>query len=288
MLSMTGFGRGESAALGMTVVVEAGSVNRKQFDCHCSLPREISILESRLQELARGRVARGAIRVSVQLSPAGGADSGDAAIAARIAGLRELAAKLGLRDDLTARDLIPLLDAGDTAAPSDPLELWPAVERAANAAFDGLVEMRAREGAALEKALRSLVAGLRAIHARLAERAPLVPAAYRDALEKRIASLLSGRETALDPDALAREVALFADKADVREELARLASHFDQAERLMSQKEPCGRALDFLCQEFSREIGTLGAKANDSSMARDVIAFKADLEAFREQVQNIE
>ena len=287
MRSMTGFGRGESAAQGLTIVVEAGSVNRKQFDCHCSMPREISILETKLQELARSRVARGAIRLSVQLSSAGGANAGDAAIAAAIKHYRELAATLGLRDDLSAKDLLRI-EPDESSAVSDPLELWPAIESAANAAFDGLVEMRTREGEALEKVLRSLIDGLRAIHTRLEARAPLVPTAYREALEKRIAALLADREIALDPDVLAKEVALFADKADVREELARLASHFAQAEKLMSQAEPCGRALDFLCQEFSREIGTLGAKANDAQMARDVIEFKADLEAFREQVQNIE
>ncbi len=287
MLSMTGFGRGEAAACGLTIVVEAGSVNRKQFDCHCSMPREISILEAKLQELARGRVARGAIRLSVQLSSASGANAGDAAIATAIEHFRALAASLNLRDDLSAKDLLRI-EPEESFAIDDPLEIWSAIESAANAAFDGLVEMRAREGEALEKALRALVDGLRKIHARLEERAPLVPIAYRDALEKRIAALLADREVALEPDALAKEVALFADKADVREELARLASHFAQADKLMSQTEPCGRALDFLCQEFSREIGTLGAKANDAQMSRDVIEFKADLEAFREQVQNIE
>ena len=284
---MTGFGRGEAAAGKYKVVVEAGSVNRKQFDCHCSLPRELAILEAKLAELARGRVSRGAIRLSVQVSAAGGGNAGDAAIAARIEQLRALAARIGLKDDLTAKDLIRI-DPDDVSSLPDPLEMWPAIEAAANAAFDGLVEMRAREGAALEKALRAFVDSLRAIHARLEARAPLVPAAYRDALEKRLATLLAERPAALDPDALAREVALFADRADVREELARLASHFAQADKLMSSSEPCGRALDFLCQEFAREIGTLGAKANDADMTRDVIQFKADLEAFREQVQNIE
>lgn len=287
MLSMTGFGRGEAAAAGFKAVVEAGSVNRKQFDCHCSLPREFSILEAKLCDLARHRVSRGALRVSVQVAPAAGGDAGDAAVCAEIARIRRLAAQIGLRDDLTAKDLLRV-EAAEAAVMPDPQEVWPAVEEAANAAFDGLVEMRAREGAALEKALRAFIAGLREIHGRLAARAPLVPAAYRDALSKRLAALLEGQPAALDQDALAREVALFADRADVREELARLDSHFAQAEKLMSSAEPCGRALDFLCQEFSREIGTLGAKANDAEMTRDVIRFKADLEAFREQVQNIE
>ena len=287
MRSMTGFGRGEAVGPSFKAVVEAGSVNRRQFDCHCSLPREISILEAKLQELARRRVSRGAVRVSVQLSSASGGSAGEAAIALRFRQLRDLAEKLGLRDDLSAKDLL-LLRPDEALAVPDPLELWPLVESAADAAFDGLAEMREREGAALAKTLHALVDGLRETHARLAARAPLVPAAYRDALRKRLAALLSDSPAPLDPDALAREVALFADKADVREELARLASHFDQAEKLMASDAPCGRALDFLCQEFSREIGTLGAKANDADMARDVIRFKADLEAFREQVQNIE
>ena len=121
----------------------------------------------------------------------------------------------------------------------------------------------------------------------IAALAPAVPSAYKTALEKRLADLLGGG-AAVDPALLAREAAVFADRCDVSEELTRLASHFDQVGKVLSQGGACGRTLDFLCQELFREINTTGSKANNAEISRLVIDFKAGLEAAREQVQNIE
>lgn len=290
MLSMTGFGRGEARSDGFKVVVELSAVNRKQFDCHFTLPRELAVLESKLHALVHARVRRGQVKGALQVASA---DRRVATLApldrvrvrARVAAVRELARELHLPDDLAASDLLRLPDLFvDATHPLDPLRLWPCVAQAAEAALDNLGRMRRREGAALARDFRRGLAGLRRLAATVERRAPRVPQAYRQALRRRAAEFGG----AITHENLAREVACFADKADIREELARIASHCDQAAKLMDSDEPCGRPLDFLCQELFREIGTIGAKANDAVIARLVIRFKSDLEAIREQVQNIE
>ncbi len=290
MLSMTGFGRGEACGDGAKVVVELSAVNRKQFDCHLTLPRDLVVLESKLHALVHARVRRGQVKGTLQVASAERravtlATLDRVRARARVEAVRELARELKLPDDLSARDLLRLPDLFiDTAHPSDPLRLWPCVARAAEAALDGLETMRRREGAALARGMQRGLAGLRRLATAVERRALRVPAAYRQTLRRRLAEF-GGTANC---EVLAREVALFADKTDIREELARIASHCDQAAKLMAGDEPCGRPLDFLCQELFREIGTIGAKANDAAIARLVIQFKSDLEAIREQVQNIE
>ena len=149
--------------------------------------------------------------------------------------------------------------------------------------------MRAREGAALEADLRKRFLELKVLSETIAPRAAAVPKQYQVTLEKRLADLLSdGAKGVVDPALLAREVAIFADRCDVSEELTRLASHFVQVDKVLDEGQASGRTLDFLCQEIFREINTTGSKANDAEITRLVIAFKAGLEAAREQIQNVE
>ena len=293
VISMTGFGRGEACEDAVKAVVELSAVNRKQFDCNFSMPRELASLDSKLQALIHTRVSRGYVKglVSVTASVAenGGAATLDAeTVAAQIGALRAAAAKLGLADDLTASALLRLPDIlRPRVLPDDPLEVWPLVERAAQAALENLETMRRREGKALEQDLRARFTALEALSRDVVKLAPRVPAAYKAVLEKRLAELL-GPGNVVDPALVAREVAVFADRCDVSEELTRLASHFVQVAKVLDAGGACGRTLDFLCQEMFREINTTGSKANDAEISRLVIEFKAGLEAAREQVQNIE
>jgi len=288
--SMTGFGRGEANGGGVKVTVELSTVNRKQFDCAFSMPRELVCMDAKLQSLAHSRISRGYVKGLVAVT-AGEAASGGlqlAAVRRQIEALRSLARELGLADDLAASALLRLPEALRTGLlPEDPLEFWPLLECAAVAALDSLETMRLREGAALEQDLRQRFQELRKTGEAIAALAPAVPSAYKAALEKRLAELM-GAAAAVDPALLAREAAVFADRCDVSEELTRLRSHFDQTEKVLSQGGACGRTLDFLCQELFREINTTGSKANNAEIARLVIGFKAGLEAAREQVQNIE
>ena len=293
IMSMTGFGRGEVCENGVKVVVELSAVNRKQFDCSFSMPRELASLESKLHALVHARVVRGYIKGLLTVASAG-AEGGEApgidlaAVQAQIRALRAAAEKLGLADDLKASSLLRFPDVlRGNVLPADPLEIWPQAERATQSALACLEVMRQREGEALERDLRSRFAALKTVGGEIAQLAPAVPQAYKETLEKRLAELL-GPGCVADPSLIAREVAVFADRCDVSEELTRLSSHFVQVGKVLDEGGACGRTLDFLCQELFREINTTGSKANNADISRLVIGFKAGLEAIREQVQNVE
>lgn len=291
--SMTGFGRGEAVASGIRASVEISSVNRKQFDCQTTLPRALAGLEARVQAAVRAALSRGYVKLVITLA----ADDAAAITAsvdiakwrARVNAIRMAAAELGLADDLSASSLLHCADfvaATERALSAD--EAWAVIEPAVQMALSSLVEMRRREGGAILADMRVRIDALKVIAGEIAGRAPEVPKQYRDTLRARINDLLAAQGQTLDDQSLAREVALFADRCDISEELTRLSSHFEQADALLGGSDPCGRALDFLCQEFFREINTTGAKANDATITRCVITFKTVLEAIREQVQNIE
>ena len=293
LTSMTGFGRGEAIGHGIKVTVELSSINRRQFECHLALPRHLGALEANLYTLVQNGVRRGQVKGAVQISmapgsaAAGGLHVDLARAEAQIAALRRAGKRLGLRDDLGITHLLALPEAVTfDEQPDDPLKLWPLVQRAAATALDALQRMRAREGGALARDLRRRFKALRVLRARAARRAAHAPADYRDALARRLARL--GEGVAVDSALLARELVVFADRTDVSEELTRLESHLDQAETLIAGDAAAGRALDFLCQELLREINTVGAKANDAPLAALVVAFKSQLEAVREQIQNVE
>jgi uncharacterized protein (TIGR00255 family) len=287
---MTGFGRGEASDGQITAVAELSTVNRKQFDCHLSLPKELSALESRIETLLHQFIRRGQIKGTVTIAFAkstGGLTVNLDLAQAQVAAIREAAQKLGLRDDLAARDLFQLPDVLVFNAPeADSEVLWPVVSKAVEAAARQLVAMRVREGKTLAKDVAARLAHLRKLRTELVKRAKLSPIEYRDKLAERLKKLAGGVQA--DPEILARELVLFADRTDVTEELTRLGSHLEQATRIMKGDEPCGRQLDFLCQELLREINTTGSKCSDAEIARTVVEFKSILEIIREQVQNFE
>ena len=288
-------GRGAAAAAGRLarVEVELSSVNRKQLDVDVGLPRFLAAYESRVLETVQGRLSRGRITGEIRVTWAEAAQAAGAKVdlglaRAAVGALRAAARKLDLPDDLKASDLLSLpglvvLEHGER----DLEALWPTVRQALEAALAKLQAMRKKEGAALGRDLRARLGILRKLAREIAARAPGVAETYRANLLKRIAAALPGSDLAAD-ERLLREVALFADKADVAEELVRLDSHFRQAEDALKAGGVVGRALDFLVQEMGREINTIGSKANDAEIARRVVAAKAELERFREQVQNVE
>ncbi|MBQ5614906.1 MAG: DUF1732 domain-containing protein, partial [Peptococcaceae bacterium] len=153
-------------------------------------------------------------------------------------------------------------------------------------AMDNHIAMRDQEGAHIEENLREKVAGLQDLAGRVAERSPLVLNEYKEKLEARIAELLNN--TPVDAERLAQEVAYFAEKSCIDEELVRLQSHFEQFYTIADQKGSIGRKLDFLIQEMNRETNTIGSKANDLEIGRLVVEMKSELEKVREQIQNIE
>jgi uncharacterized protein (TIGR00255 family) len=292
MKSMTGYGRGECAQHGFKVTIEVSSVNRKQTEIAVNLPRDLEVLEAQIRDQINRRVARGRLTVRVSVHAAEGA-AGKMRINSELARaytkeLRALAKSLHLAEAVT---LDMLTRAPGVLQPAEEIreaeELWPATEKALNAALGILLKMREREGACLATDLKSRVASLRAGVRRVQARAPKVAERYREQLRARIKAA-DLEAPGLEDERLVKEIFYFADRSDISEELTRLQSHFQQFDDCVKSTEPVGRTLDFLSQEINREINTIGSKANDSAISREVVLLKAELEKFREQVQNVE
>lgn len=290
--SMTGYGRGEATAKGLHVEVELNSVNRKQLEVRISLPRAWQSLESRVVELVQESISRGQVSGSilVQVSEALRAKSlrvNQALAAVYVKELRKTAKALKLSDDLSASMLLSLPEVVSYSGADQDIEyVWPVMDKGIKAAIARLLAMRRKEGAELALDLERRFGKLAGHIGKIRDEAPQVTERYREVLRKRLAQAGVTLDAA-DPGVM-KDLALFADRSDITEELTRLDSHLNQAYALLKSKEPAGRTLDFLAQEMFREINTIGSKANEVRITRQVIEFKTELERIREQVQNIE
>lgn len=290
---MTGYGRGDSAQDGFKITVELSSVNRKQAEIMAHLPRELEMLESRVRDEVNRKIARGRLIVKVSLHAGEGHSGGAVRINIPLAKayakeIGKLARELKLSDEVTLDLLVRAPGVLETQAQvSDPDAFWPTVERALAEALTALVTMREREGAHLAKDLQKRMAVMRKSVERVQRAAPEMLKRYRQQLRDRIKN--AGLERpAIDDERLLKEVIYFADRSDISEELTRLQSHFQQFDVCLKSSEPIGRTLDFLAQEINREVNTVGSKATDSLISHEVVTLKAELEKFREQVQNVE
>jgi uncharacterized protein (TIGR00255 family) len=293
MKSMTGYGRGDCSKDGFKVTVELSSVNRKQTEISVNLPRELELLEAQIRDLINRHIARGRLTVRVSLHAGTGKSSARMHLNVPLAKayareLNRLAKQLKLAGPVTLDQLARapgVLQTDEELAVEE--DLWPAVEKALKQALVQMVRTRQREGAHLAQDLAGRIAAMREATARIQGQAPTVAEHYRQQLIERIKS--AGLETPpADDERLLKEVVYFADRSDISEELTRLQSHFLQFDDCRKSKEPVGRMLDFLAQEMNREINTIGSKANDSLISREVVTLKAELEKFREQAQNVE
>jgi len=290
---MTGRGTGTATSRLARVEVELSSVNRKQLDVNVGLPRPMASLESRVQGQIQQAVSRGRITGEIRVIWAETAPASTLRVDTRLArsqvdALRATARKLKLPDDLQASVLLTL--PGVVSFDRDggnPEALWPLLRKALAAALTGLKDMRRKEGMVLRRDLRARIKTLKTLARAIGARAPAVVKIYRRNLLKRIGAVLPASDLAAD-ERLLREIALFADRSDITEERVRLDSHLQQADQLLKTGGVVGRALEFLIQEMGREINTIGSKANDGLITKQVIAFKTELERIREQNQNIE
>ena len=196
-------------------------------------------------------------------------------------------AALGLKDDLTLSNVLRLPDVTEIVpADEDSDALIALAKEATELALNGLVDMRVAEGERLKNALAGGAAAMDAYREQILSRAPFVTEEYRKKLTERIESVLS--DTEIDRARLATEVALFADRCCIDEELVRLKSHIAQFYAYLDAAEPVGRNMDFIVQEMNRECNTIGSKANDADLTKAVLACKAEIEKLREQIQNVE
>ena len=288
---MTGFGRGSAATNAWHATVEINSVNRKQAEVVLQAPRELSELEGRVRKSVLGKISRARIQVSINLERAQGTTSAIRVDTTLARAFRDAFAEL---EKSVGHPVLPsaadyLRQPGILAVGNgeiDVEEAWLAIEPALDAALACLTTMRRSEGDHLMSDFLARLDTLVSFAAKIAEDAPGRPVRQRELLARRL------RDAGLDLDPaderVAKELALFADRCDVSEELTRLDSHFARFREYLAAAEPPGRALDFLCQEMFREFNTIGSKANDAGIAQAIVEAKTELEKIREQVQNVE
>ncbi|MCZ8520208.1 MULTISPECIES: YicC/YloC family endoribonuclease [Paenibacillus] len=290
--SMTGFGQAECTMAGYRIGIDLKSVNHRYCEIVVRMPKEFARYENAVKAAIGQHVKRGRVDAYVTVERAGGTPQNvhidwDLVLGYSAAAelLRE---RLSLQDSLTLRDLLSipgLLITASSDVPEDEDGTEAALAGCAGEAAAALCAMRRREGAFLLGELEQRIAVLEEHRSAAAVLAPLVVRDYAEKLKQRIADLL---QQPPDESRLAMEVALFADRASIDEELTRLNSHSVQFRELLRLEEPQGRRLDFLVQEMNREVNTIGSKANDARLSALVVEMKSELEKLREQIQNIE
>jgi uncharacterized protein (TIGR00255 family) len=286
---MTGHGRGESVQGKQRITVELSAVNRKQAEVVINLPRAWHTLESAVRDLINQGIARGRVQVSVDFNTGQDAPDGLNLKAAK-AYLAELKK---LQKDLKLNGAIALETVLRGPGVLREVQEWPEAEeikdsllQAVAQALKQLIAMREREGQALVKDSLQRLQFLEKHVKEITRLAPEVQHQYRENLIARLKQ--AGFQTSLEDERLLKEVALYADRCDITEELTRLQSHFEQFRALLKKKDAVGRTLDFLLQEMNREVNTLGNKGNSLTISRLVVEMKTELEKMREQVQNVE
>lgn len=289
--SMTGFGRGQAPWQDGSVTVEVRSVNHRFLEVACRLPRSLAQLEETFKKAVQQRCTRGRVDMTVTLQGGkgrAGTVSLDQPLAKqyhqmlralkkslKLSGAIDIALIAGLRDVISVSD-----------QPSEDPKLAKLVQKLGFQALDDLEGMRKREGIALAKDMQSRIQTIRERRTAVAARSPKLVQETFERMKARVEKLL-GTEPP-DIPRLHQELALYADRGDITEELVRLDSHMIQFEQTLNRAESVGKTLDFLLQEMGREVNTIGSKANDAEIAGHVVQMKAELERIREQVQNVE
>ncbi|MDA8334626.1 MAG: YicC family protein [Peptococcaceae bacterium] len=289
LMSMTGYGRGESVGGEGRLIVELKAVNHRFLEVVWRLPRTLLPLEDGLRRMVRAGVSRG--RVEGHVTAVG---IGEKTLTVRVdkalawaydKALRELKETCGLAGETELSQLAALPGVLVTEeAPTETHALWPTLEEACRQALDQLVAMRRAEGGSHARDLAARLDLLAGINERIRTRSPLTVEEFRARLTGRLAQA----PVVVDGMRLAAEVALMAERSDIQEETVRLDSHLQQARACLGAPEPVGRKLDFLLQEMQREVNTIASKAADGEIGRLVVEAKGEIEKMREQVQNIE
>lgn len=290
--SMTGYGKGQCESELYRIKVELKSVNHRYLDVNIKLPRYLIYLEESIKKTIKEYLNRGKVDVFINFEFIN-VSSVDVKVDLPLArsfkaALEELKEELQLEDTIRLNNLLSVSDILKTEKRDlDDDLVWDTLNDALKDALVQISEMRSFEGDKLKEDMISKLDSIEGIIAYVEERSPLVVDEYRVKLNDRINSLMEDK-TLIDPDRLAMEVAIYADKSSIDEEITRLRSHISQFKEILSQDGGVGRKLDFLIQEFNREANTIGSKSSDSKLVSYVVELKSEIEKIREQVQNIE
>lgn len=288
--SMTGYGKGSAKIGEFFIHVEIKTLNHRFCDVSVKVPRNLLWLENDVKRMVSETLRRGKVDVFISQETSAGGDvlpDWNRALAARYVEIfSEMKKEFALAGEITP----PLLAAQKDVlvfklCETDPKDTEKGVKEALSLAINAVCAMRRAEGEALDGDLRQRLGLLHDLLGQVEMRAPEIPPEWRRRLLDRLQRL--EQDLILDPQRMAQEVALFADRCDISEEISRMRSHFSQFFALLEGEEAIGRQLDFLVQEMGREINTIGSKGNDSEISRLVVLAKGELEKIREQVQNV-
>lgn len=294
LCSMTGFGEARFDGDGFVVHAELRSVNNRHLKINARLPEGYGSLEPKLDSLVRQLIRRGTIQLTLHVDRHMSADDlkiNQTVLLSYFKQISESARSVSAKDQIRIDSSILLLPGvvdEDTRKVPDLDSEWPVIETVVTEAVSNLAKMRQDEGQAMlnDMALnRAIIATeLDAIEVR----APVVVESYQRRLLERLNHLLQQHDINVDPSDVIKEVGVFADRADISEEVVRLRSHMEQFDAILQTGDSAGRKLDFLIQEMFRETNTIGSKANDADIARHVVEIKTTIERLREMVQNLE
>ena len=291
MQSMTGYGRSEVRDAQLALTVEARSVNHRYLDIALRYPRLYAPLEARMKQRVSAHFTRG--RIDITLAPQESPESRRALSLDYILAqqyydaLRHLQESLRLPGVIDVSLIASLRDVFKVEEPSEDIEsAWDIIALGLDAALQALKSMRQQEGEALCRDFHLRLQAMAQQIQVIRQRVPQVVVEYQQRLEQRVKELFDQFE--IDPSRLAQEAILFAERADITEELTRLEAHMQALTRLLSSSEAVGRKIEFLVQEMHREVNTIGSKSNDTAIAHSVVELKSELERIREQIQNIE
>ena len=296
---MTGFGSAICKEGGTAVSVELKAVNNRYFKLSLKLTDGYSALEHRIESLLRSVIERGTINAHIRIVGTredSGCHINTVLLESYVKQLSEVQKKLGLTgnfaqgmlriDQLAALPGVIISEHENNEAKHE--KIWSLLEKTLREALDALQTMRKTEGDAMAKDLSENVDSLRLIIGNIAELAPRTAPAYRQKLKERIEKAMEEQGLPLGDADFVRELAVYADRCDISEELVRFQSHLEQFTSAMQSQEGCGRKLDFLTQELFREVNTIGSKANDADITKYVVEAKTVIERIREMVQNVE
>jgi uncharacterized protein (TIGR00255 family) len=292
--SMTAFARARKTVAGKDITVEIKSVNNRYLDANVKISRLYSFLEDKIKQYVQANgISRGKVEIYVNvdlLEQQGVEINLDTAYAqSYINALYKLRDTFGLHDDITVCKIASNREIFNVKKPEDDLEGdWNDIKEVLDIALADFLERRRTEGENLLRNIREKIENIKGYLAQISENSDKDTHEYASKLEDRIKKFLSENTIEIDEQRILTEVAIFADRIAIDEELVRLDSHFGAFEDIVASNEPAGRKLDFLLQEMNRETNTIGSKASNSSTAHLVVNIKNELEKIREQIQNIE
>jgi uncharacterized protein (TIGR00255 family) len=292
LLSMTGFGKGKATGKPGTVKIELKSLNYKFFEVICKLPPNLTLFEDKMRESLQKRIVRGRLNLSMTydaLSNTSNAVHINKDIAKQYCSrIHSLKRYLGIQGDVNIDQIINLPGVIEhKPQEAQAVKIWPLAYTALKKAVEDLQRAKAREGRMLKKAIRGLVKEIEISLYKIQARAPQAVNDYKKRLLKNV-KLLAGTKRVLNPQRIEEEAAIFARNCDITEETHRIASHISGFKKILAKSSEAGRRLDFIAQEMHREANTIGAKANDFPISKEVIKIKSQIDKIREQVQNVE